>query len=113
MVDGRGTVFADFVHYDAETAKPTNDIAQSIETTDNQNFTVKLKPGYKFQDGTVVTSKSFVDAWNYAAYGPNAQSSGYFVESRSRASATSSAPAPPTPTTRAGLHPEGQGDAPA
>ena len=72
-------VFAKLVHYDAETAKPTNDIAQSIETTDNQNFTVKLKP-YKFHDGTEVTSKSFVDAWNYAAYGPNAQSSGYFME---------------------------------
>ena len=56
-----------------------NDIAESIETTDNQNFTVKLKPGYKFQDGTEVTSKNFVDAWNYAAYGPNAQSTGYFM----------------------------------
>ena len=73
-------VFAKLVHYDAETAKPTNDIAESIETTDNQNFTVKLKQGYKFHDGTEVTSKSFVDAWNYAAYGPNAQSSGYFME---------------------------------
>ena len=41
---------------------------------------MKLKPGYKFHDGTEVTSKSFVDAWNYAAYGPNAQSSGYFME---------------------------------
>ena len=39
---------------------------------------MKLKP-YKFQDGTEVTSKSFVDAWNYAAYGPNAQFSGYFM----------------------------------
>ena len=73
-------VFAKLVHYDAETAEPSNDIAESIETTDNQNFTVKLKPGYKFHDGTEVTAKSFVDAWNYAAYGPNAQSSGYFME---------------------------------
>jgi oligopeptide transport system substrate-binding protein len=73
-------VTAKLVHYDPATAKPQNDIAQSIETTDNQNFTVKLKPNYKFQDGTTVTSKSFVDAWNYAAYGPNAQSSGYFME---------------------------------
>src|SRR6478609_932959 len=72
-------VFAKLVHYDAETAKPTNDIAQSIDTTDNQNFTVKLKP-YKFHDGTEVKAKNFVDAWNYAAYGPNAQSSGYFME---------------------------------
>ncbi|HYH72181.1 MAG TPA: ABC transporter substrate-binding protein [Nocardioides sp.] len=73
-------VTAKLVHYDPETAKPTNDIAQSIETTDNQNFTVKLKPGYKFHDGTDVKAKNFVDAWNYASYGPNAQSSGYFME---------------------------------
>lgn len=73
-------VFAKLVHYDPETAKPANDIAESIETTDNQNFTVKLKKGYKFHDGTEVKSKNFVDAWNYAAYGPNAQSSGYFME---------------------------------
>ena len=58
---------------------PENDIAESIETTDNQNFTVKLKD-YKFQDGTEVKSKNFVDAWNYAAYGPNAQLGAYFME---------------------------------
>jgi oligopeptide transport system substrate-binding protein len=68
------------VHYNAETAAPENDIAEKIETTDNQNFTVTLKQGYKFHDGTEVKAKNFVDAWNYAAYGPNAQSSGYFME---------------------------------
>ncbi|PKW26092.1 peptide ABC transporter substrate-binding protein [Phycicoccus duodecadis] len=73
-------IFSKLVHYDAETAKPENDLAESIETTDNQNFTVKVKQGNKFADGTDVTAKSFVDAWNYAAYGPNAQSSGYFME---------------------------------
>ena len=61
-------------------AAPENDIADKIETTDNQNFTVNLKKGYKFHDGTEVKAKNFVDAWNYAAYGPNAQSSGYFME---------------------------------
>jgi oligopeptide transport system substrate-binding protein len=73
-------VFAKLVHYNAETAAPENDVAESIETTDNQNFTVKIKPGYKWHDGTDVKAKNFVDAWNYAAYGPNAQSSGYFME---------------------------------
>jgi len=73
-------VFAKLVHYDAETAKPENDIAQSIETKDNQNFTVKINKGWKFHDGTEIKAKNFVDAWNYAAYGPNAQSSGYFME---------------------------------
>ncbi|HYN67178.1 MAG TPA: ABC transporter substrate-binding protein, partial [Ornithinibacter sp.] len=73
-------LFAKLVHYDAETAAPKNDVAESIETTDNQNFTVKLKKGYKFHDGTEVLAKNFVDAWNYTAYGPNAQQSGYFME---------------------------------
>ncbi len=73
-------VFAKLVHYDADTAEPKMDLAKSIETTDNQNFTVTLNAGRKFQDGTPVTSKSFVDAWNYAAYAPNGQGSGYFME---------------------------------
>ncbi|MEO7421633.1 MAG: ABC transporter substrate-binding protein, partial [Ornithinibacter sp.] len=58
-------VFSKLVHYDAETAKPEMDIAKSIETTDNQTFTVVLNTGRKFHDGTDVTAKSFVDAWNY------------------------------------------------
>ncbi len=73
-------ITAKLVHYNPENAAPENDIADKIESSDNQNFTVTLKKGYKFQDGTEVKSKNFVDAWNYAAYGPNAQSSGYFME---------------------------------
>ena len=73
-------ITAKLVHYNAETAAPENDIAEKIETTDNQNFTVTIKKGYKFHDGTEVKAKNFVDAWNFAAYGPNAQSSGYFME---------------------------------
>ena len=73
-------VFSKLVHYEPETAAPKNDIAESIETEDNQTFTVKLKQGYKFHDGTEVKAKNFVDAWNYGAYAPNAQSSGYFME---------------------------------
>lgn len=65
------------VQYNTENAAPENDIAESIETTDNKLFTVKLKP-YKFQDGTDVTAESFVDAWNYTAYGPNGQAGSYF-----------------------------------
>jgi oligopeptide transport system substrate-binding protein len=66
------------VRYNTENAAPEMDIAESIETTDNKNFTVKLKPDYKFQDGTVVKAKNFVDAWNYTAYGPNGQDGSYF-----------------------------------
>ena len=73
-------VTARLIHYNSDTAKPEMDIAESIETKDNQNFTVKIKPGYKFSDGTEVKAKNFVDGWNWAAYGPNAQQSGYFFE---------------------------------
>ncbi|NYF97532.1 peptide ABC transporter substrate-binding protein [Janibacter cremeus] len=71
------TITAKLIHYDSETAEPSMDIAESIETDDNQNFTVKLKD-YKFQDGTDVTAENFVKAWNYTAYGPNAQQGSYF-----------------------------------
>ena len=59
------TLTAKLVHYNAEDAAPENDIAESIETTDNQTFTIKIKKGYKFSDGTEVKAKNFVDAWNY------------------------------------------------
>ncbi len=60
------------------------DIAEAIETTDNQTFTVKLKKGYKFHDGTEVKAKNFVDAWNFTNYSPNAfthNGFGYFFAS--------------------------------
>ena len=73
-------VTAKLVHYNSDTAAPELDIAESIETTDSITFTVKLKAGYKFHDGTDVKAKNFVDAWNWAAYGPNAQLNSYFFE---------------------------------
>jgi oligopeptide transport system substrate-binding protein len=78
--DPQDLTVAKLVHYAVEDAAPTNDIAESIDTTDNQTFTVKIKPDYKFSDGTVVTAASFVDAWNYAAWGPNGYQSNYFFE---------------------------------
>jgi len=71
---------AKLIHYNSDTAEPEMDIAESIETEDNQTFTVTLKQGYMFQDGTEVMAKNFVDAWNWASYGPNGQQSSYFFE---------------------------------
>ncbi|MGZ4476168.1 MAG: peptide ABC transporter substrate-binding protein [Nocardioides sp.] len=71
-------VTAKLVHYNSQNAAPENDIADKIATTDNQNFTVTLKHGYMFQDGTEVKAKNFVDAWNWVAYGPNAQNDSSF-----------------------------------
>lgn len=53
-------------------------VAESIESEDNTTWTVTLKDGWTFHDGTPVDAQSFVDAWNYTAYSPNAQGgSGY------------------------------------
>ncbi|QUF07591.1 ABC transporter substrate-binding protein [Actinosynnema pretiosum subsp. pretiosum] len=65
-------MFTGLVGYNADTAQPENAMAESIETTDSKLFTIKLKPDWKFHDGTPVTAKSYVDAWNWTAYGPNA-----------------------------------------
>lgn len=73
-------IFAGLVYYDAEGA-PHNDVAESIETDDAQNYTIKLKADQTFSNGEPVTANSFVDAWNYGALLSNEQLSSYFFES--------------------------------
>ena len=72
-------VFAGLVSYTSD-GSVKNEVAESIETSDNQNFTVKIKDGWTFSDGTPVTADSFIKAWNYGALLSNAQLSSYFYE---------------------------------
>lgn len=73
------SLFAKLVGYETEDAAPYNEVAESIETTDSQTFTITLKP-WTFHDGTPVTANSFVDSWNFTAYGPNAQQNASFFD---------------------------------
>ncbi len=73
------SLWAGLVYYQAD-GSPENDVAESIESTDGQNYTITIKPDQTFSDGTPVTASSFVDAWNYGALGTNAQLSSYFFE---------------------------------
>ncbi|GAA1601595.1 peptide ABC transporter substrate-binding protein [Actinoplanes couchii] len=59
--------------------EPVEAAAQSI-TPDKSNriWTIKLKPGFTFHNGEPVTSQNYIDAWNYGAYGPNAQTGSNF-----------------------------------
>jgi len=66
-------LFTGLVAYDPGDAAPRNAVAESISTGDSTVFTVTLRPGWTFHDGTPVTARSFVDAWNHTAYGPNDQ----------------------------------------
>jgi oligopeptide transport system substrate-binding protein len=61
--------------------KPVNALAESIETTDSQNWTIKVKSGAKFTNGEAITAKTFVDSWNFAALSTNLQNNGFFFES--------------------------------
>ncbi|KDN83295.1 peptide ABC transporter substrate-binding protein [Kitasatospora cheerisanensis] len=67
------TLFKGLVDYDPSTGKLRNQVADKIETTDAQNYTVTLKSGWTFHDGTPVTAQSFVDAWNWSANVKNNQ----------------------------------------
>jgi oligopeptide transport system substrate-binding protein len=71
-------VLSMLVRYDGS-GKAVNDIASSITTKDAKTFTIKLRSGVKFHDGTTVKAANFVDAWNFAAYGPNQQSNAAFL----------------------------------
>ncbi|MDR1512521.1 MAG: ABC transporter substrate-binding protein, partial [Propionibacteriaceae bacterium] len=50
-----------------------NEVAESITTDDAITFTVKIHSDRVFANGEKITASSFVDAWNWGAYGPNAQ----------------------------------------
>ncbi|MGO4740167.1 ABC transporter substrate-binding protein [Bosea sp. 2KB_26] len=67
-------ILAGLVTNDAKTGAIIDDIAEAITTTDNKTWRIKLRNGRKFHDGTEVLARNFVDAWNWAAYGPNGQS---------------------------------------
>ncbi|KUF16265.1 peptide ABC transporter substrate-binding protein [Streptomyces silvensis] len=71
-------IFRGLKRYDPKTGEAKDMVAESIDTEDSQNFTVKIKDGWKFSDGESVTAKSFVDAWNYGAHLKNNQKNAYF-----------------------------------
>src|SRR6478752_5085950 len=97
-------VWTGLVRYDDKLA-PYNANADSITSSDATTWDVKLKKDYTFSDGTPVTADSYIDAWNYSAYGPNAAQSASFFSSIKGSDATNpatpeGATAPPAPTTK-------------
>lgn len=74
-------IFAGLVYYDG-TGASHNEVAESITTDDSQTFTIALKEGWTFTDGTPVLAHNFVDAWNWAADLANGETSlnSYFFE---------------------------------
>lgn len=72
-------LFTGLVEYDDE-HRPYELAAESITTTDNKVWTIKLRPGWTFHNGEPVTSDSYINAWNAGAWGPNAHDGNYHFD---------------------------------
>ncbi|MFJ4059651.1 peptide ABC transporter substrate-binding protein [Streptomyces albogriseolus] len=71
-------IFRGLKRYHPETGEAQDMLAEKIETTDSQNFTITVKDRWTFSNGEKVTAQSFVDAWNYGASLRNNQRNAYF-----------------------------------
>lgn len=71
-------IFSGLQYYDEE-GNAQLEMAESIESEDNQNWTIKIKPDWKFSDGSAVTAQSFVDSWNQSV--KHNMLNAYFFES--------------------------------
>ncbi|GIG89561.1 peptide ABC transporter substrate-binding protein [Plantactinospora endophytica] len=72
-------LFTPLIDFDADN-KPYTVAAESVESTDNKVWTIKLKDGYTFHNGEKVVADNYINAWNHAAYGPNGNGGSYFFE---------------------------------
>ena len=66
--------------YDPDTGEARDAMAESIDTDDQRTFTIRIKKGWTFHDGSKVTARSYVDAWNYGALVDNQQAGAYFFQ---------------------------------
>ncbi|HEY1180060.1 MAG TPA: ABC transporter substrate-binding protein, partial [Phytomonospora sp.] len=73
-------VYSGLYTYDVDgSLKPV--IADGAPTTeDNKVWTIKVKPGFTFQNGEAINAETFVKTWNYATYGPNGNKGSYFFD---------------------------------
>jgi ABC-type transport system substrate-binding protein len=95
------SLFSPLVGLDFETSEPAwgdeapDAVAESVESDDQQTWTITLKDGWTFHDGTPVTAQSYVDTWNEGA--GNAEYTGNyffsFIEGYDELQGTESEPA--------------------
>ncbi|NMO57021.1 ABC transporter substrate-binding protein [Actinoplanes sp. TBRC 11911] len=64
-----------------KTNKPYTMAADSITHDKSAKvWTIKLKDGFTFSNGEPVTADNYINAWNYAAFAPNAQVTSYYFD---------------------------------
>lgn len=63
---------------DGTVAPKTTDLVDSITTSDaGTTWSIKIKDGWTFTNGEKITAQTFVDTYNFAAYGKNGQQLGF------------------------------------
>jgi oligopeptide transport system substrate-binding protein len=74
-------IFTGLMDYDPVSGEPELANAESFELTAPDEYTVKLKEDWTFHDGTPVNADSYINTWNYYAYGPNGmQHASFFAQ---------------------------------
>jgi peptide/nickel transport system substrate-binding protein/oligopeptide transport system substrate-binding protein len=97
-------VFTRLVDFDPNTLKPVPAQAESIDLSgDGLTYTITIKPGWTFHNGEPVTAQSYVDAWNYTAYGPNGYILNFFFDKIDGYDAMNPSSGDPTATKLSGL----------
>lgn len=78
--------------------------AKSVVASNNDKvWTITLRPGWTFDNGQQVTAQSYVDGWNFTAYGPNANSNASELSEIQGYSAVNPTSGKPTAKTLSGL----------
>jgi len=72
-------LFSPLIGHDAETGEPYPVVASELPSSDDGvTWTIKIADGWTFHNGEPVTARSFIDAWNWTAYGPNAANANWY-----------------------------------
>jgi ABC-type transport system substrate-binding protein len=97
-------LFSPLVDLDFETSQTIwgdeapHAVAESVESEDQQTWTITLKDGWTFHDGTPLTAQSYVDTWNEGASNPEYTGNYFFsfIEGYDEMQGTESEPAEAT-----------------
>jgi ABC-type transport system substrate-binding protein len=74
MVDA---LYTGLEKFDPKTGKPVKVIADSVTTSDSKTWTIKIKPGWTFDNGEQVDANAFIRSWSYGATSTNEAYAGY------------------------------------
>lgn len=97
-------VWTRLMNFDPTTFAPVPAQADSVAvSSDGLTYTIKIKPDWTFHNGEPVTAQSYVDAWNYTAYGPNGYILNFFFDKIAGYDAMNPSSGKPTAKTLSGL----------